>query len=233
MNTYRITVSSFLVAAMSVYACLLLSDATALAQQATAINQSQSAAGLRQKEETSSQSEIQSKPPVKVDRRPLLNLLRSVFDSQQRGRVDLTSPFEIIIAGDLDADGFIHNAEVTQRFGDAALQPVALDFVAALNDSRALILIGQGKRLRLTIASSESTVAVNAAYETESSDQARTNARAYGSLFDMGALIKKGRDEELIYKSLSFSPKEREVLVNFSMPRETFCALLSKYLSSN
>ncbi|HEV7377447.1 MAG TPA: hypothetical protein VGN95_22210 [Pyrinomonadaceae bacterium] len=41
-----------------------------------------------------------------------------------------------------------------------------------------------------------------------------------------------GRTEELIYKNLHAPSSRDEVITTFSMPRETFCALLSKYLSS-
>jgi hypothetical protein len=46
-------------------------------------------------------------------------------------------------------------------------------------------------------------------------------------------MVKRGGAEEHIYKNLSISSRGNEVIANFSMPRETFCALLSKYLSSN
>ena len=50
---------------------------------------------------------------------------------------------------------------------------------------------------------------------------------------DVRQEIKRGRDEELIYKALKASSNSDEVTMSFAMPRETFCALLSKYLSSN
>jgi hypothetical protein len=40
------------------------------------------------------------------------------------------------------------------------------------------------------------------------------------------------RAEELIYKNLHAPSSRDEVITTISMPRETFCALLSKYLSS-
>jgi hypothetical protein len=39
--------------------------------------------------------------------------------------------------------------------------------------------------------------------------------------------------EEIIYKNLHDPSSGNEVTTTFSMPRETFCALLSKYLSSH
>jgi hypothetical protein len=232
MQTYRITISSFLVAAMSMYACLLLADAPALAQQAAASNKSRSA-DLAQEEQQTSRLDAQVKPSRKINRRPLTDLLRRVFDLQQRRELDLVSPLEIIIEGDLDSEGLIHNVEITQKSGDAALTPIAEEFVTALNEAGALDFLDDAKGLRLAIVSSETNVAVNTSFEAESVSQAHQKATGYKALVSMAAMLKRGRDEELIYRNLSISSKDREVIVNFSMPRETFCALLSKYLSSH
>jgi hypothetical protein len=159
--------------------------------------------------------------------------LRAVFDSQQRGQLNLESAFEIIIEGDFASGGLIHNVEIRQQSGDSALRQIAADFVAALNESRALNFLDNAQHLHLAITSRETGLNASAAIRAESNAQARTKAQAYRSLLFMGAMLKKGRDEELIYKSLSVSSKDGEIIVNFSMPRETFCALLSKYLSSH
>ena len=51
-------------------------------------------------------------------------------------------------------------------------------------------------------------------------------------LFFVGA-SGRVRAEELIHKNLHACSGVDEVTIAFSIPRETFCALLSKYLSSH
>ena len=233
MLTYRNTISSFLVAAMSMYACLLLLDVPALAQQAATFNKSSKSADLAQEGQQTPQADAQSKPDRTINRRSLKDLLRRVFELQQRGEVNLDGNLEILIEGEVDSQGLIQNAEVTQKSGDAALRPIAEEFVTALNQSGALDFLNEAKRLRLEIASSEINVAVNTSFEAESASQARSKAAAYNTLLYAGSFAKKGRAEELIYKSVRVSSKDSEVNFKFSMPRETFCALLSKYLSSH
>jgi hypothetical protein len=232
MNTYRITVSSFLVATMSMCACLLLLDAPAYAQQLAAVNKSQSA-GLAQDETSAFQTEPQNKRDGRINRRPLIDFMRRVFSLQQRGELNLDSLFEIFIEGDLDSEGLIQNAGITQKAGDPALTPLALDFVTALNESGTLGFLNQAKRLRLSINSGENNFDISASYEAESKERAVQKARSYDLLLYAGSMARRGRDEELLYKSLRVSSSDREVILNFSMPRETFCALLSKYLSSH
>jgi hypothetical protein len=219
MNTYRNTVSSVLVAAMSVYACLLLADTPAHALQAAAVSKSQ--------------ADAQSKKSALINKRPLTDLVRRVFSLHERGEVNLDTPFEILIEGNRNSEGLIYNVEITQNSGDPTLRQIAEEFVAALNESNALYFLDEAKHLRLKIDSSETNMAATVSYATESTKQARNKAKGYGALLFMGAQVKKGQAEELIYKSISVSSEDREVIVNFSMPRETFCALLSKYLSSN
>ncbi|HKR00873.1 MAG TPA: hypothetical protein VJT09_09370 [Pyrinomonadaceae bacterium] len=232
MNTSRITVSSFLVAAMSVYVCLLLAEAPVQAQQlAAAVNKSQRA-GLAQDEHTV-RPEARRQPEVVFNRRPLTDFVRRVFSLQQRGELNLDSAFEILIEGDLDSEGLIHNGVITQQAGSLALQPVAIEFVTALNDSHILGVIEDGKRLRLKIASRENDFDVKASYEVESNEQAKRKANGYKTLLHFGEIARRGSDLEALYKNMRVSASDREVIINFSMPRETFCALLSKYLASN
>jgi hypothetical protein len=231
MHTYRTTISSFLVAAMSVYACLLLTDAPVLAQQAAAINKSQTA-NLALEEQTP-QPEGKIKRSRSISKRPLIDLLRRVFDLQQKGALDLDSPLEIIIEGDRNSEGLIQNVVVTQKSGDAELRRISEEFIAALNESGALDFLDAAQHVRLEVNSSKTNLDALISYEAPTAQLARNKAHAYKTLLFMGAQVKRGRDEALIIKGLNVSAKDREVIVNFSMARETFCALLSKYLSSH
>ena len=233
MNTSRITFSSFLVAAMSVYACLLLADAPVQAQQAAAVNKSQRA-GLAQDEQPQTlRPEAERKRDVVFNRRPLTDFMRRVFSLQQRGELNLDNLFEIIIEGELDAEGVIQNREITQQTGDLALGQLAIEFVNALNKSGTLGFLNDGKRLRLAIASRENNFDISASYQLESNARAASMAKSYEMLLHVADMARRGRDEEILYKNLRVSSRDRELILNFSMPRETFCALLSKYLSSN
>jgi hypothetical protein len=152
---------------------------------------------------------------------------------QERGELDLSSAFEILIEGDATAEGVLSNIEITQKSGDPALKRLAEELVAALSDSHALTSFPEANHLRLEINSSEASVAVGASYKAESEAKARQRANVYNTLFFAAAATKRGLGEELVYKNLHTTSNGDEVTMAFSMPRETFCALLSKYLSSH
>jgi hypothetical protein len=231
MSTTRITISSFLVAAMSVYACVLLLETPVRAQQASAVNKNQSA-GLTD-DERALEKLAESNRVVRSDRWPLVNFVSRVFTMQQRGELDLSSAFEILIEGDATAEGILSNVEITQKSGDPALKQLAEELVAALSDSHAPTSFPEANHLRLEINSSETSVAASASYKAESNAKARQKANVYNALFFAAAASKRGLGDELIYKNLRASSNGDEVTMTFSMPRETFCALLSKYLSSH
>ncbi|HEX8709699.1 MAG TPA: hypothetical protein VF723_15775 [Pyrinomonadaceae bacterium] len=238
MHTSRISISSLLAAAMSVYACLLLPDGAAKARLAPVFNQAQGSefapdAAVRD----AAQSETRTAGDEARETQPLLAFLKWVSSLQAHGQLDLESPFEILVEGDRAPDGLINNLEVTQKSGDVRLKELGGDFTRTLGESRLLASSGEtaaaeSRHLRLTISSDKALVAANAFYETESTRRAMEMSRGYGTLIRMAVISKHG-DEQLIYKNLTAAANGRDFVLQFSMPRETFCALLSKYLSSH
>jgi hypothetical protein len=218
MLTSRINVSSLLVATMSVCACFLLLDSQSFAQQATAINRFL-AANFSQ--------EDQSTEHATINVMPLASFVNRILNSED----NQNSAFEFLLEGDRDSEGILYNVVATQTSGDPKLKEMGDEFVAALNSSRLLSFLTEAKHVRLKIGASKTDITASASYEAESAPHARQTAQGYGTLFYAASMSR--RDYEQMYKSLKASSNGGEVTMTLSMPRETFCALLSKYLSSN
>jgi hypothetical protein len=212
--TARINIQSLLVATMSVCACILLIDSQAFAQT-TAANQLQ---------------QDQSSQHASISLLPLAEIVNHILNSPDVGE---SAGFEFVIEGDRDAAGLLSNVTITQTSGDAKVKQTGDEFVAALNNSRLLSFLSEAKHLRLKIGSSQADVAASATYKSESAGHASMMAHGYEAMFYSAASMNRGRDYEQMYRSLKASSNGDEVTIAFSMPRETFCALLSKYLSSN
>ena len=58
-------------------------------------------------------------------------------------------------------------------------------------------------------------------------------AKGYSGLLAIGQLLKRGRDEEMLYKSTKITAEENKILVNFSMPRQTASEMLKKQLPAS
>lgn len=214
MLASRINISSLLVATMSVCACILLLDSQAFAQAAAAADKSNA---------------DQSRQYAGIDLLPLAEVV--VHQILKSPEADRGASFEFLIEGDRDAAGSLSNITVTQTSGDAKLKPAVDDLVAALSRSRLLTLLSEAKHLRLKLGANGADIRGSASYKSESADHASMMAHGYDAMIYSYGLSR--RDYEPIYKALKASADGDEVTIAFSMPRETFCALLSKYLSSN
>ena len=211
--TTRINIPSLLVATMSVCACILLLDSQAFAQTVTAAKS----------------TEGQSRPYAGINLLPVAEVIvNRLLKSPEVGQ---SAAFEFLIEGDRDAAGSLSNVTITQTSGDAKLKPAVDDLVAALSGSRLLTLLSEARHVSLKISSSNGNVAGSATYKSESAEHASMMAHGYDAMIYSYGLSR--RDYEAIYKALKASTNGDEVTIAFSMPRETFCALLSKYLSSN
>jgi hypothetical protein len=58
-------------------------------------------------------------------------------------------------------------------------------------------------------------------------------AKGYSGLLAIGQLLKRGRDEELLYKSTKVTSEDKRILVNFSMPRQAASEMLKRQLPSS
>jgi len=211
--TARINIQSLLVATMSVCACLLLFDSQAFAQAAAASNAKEN--------ESRQYAGIHLLPVAEV-------IVNHILKAPE---IDQSAGFEFLIEGDRDADGALSNIKITQVSGDARLKQPVDDLVSALNRSRLLTLLSEAKHLRLNLNSNNGAVAGSATYKSQSVEHASMMAHGYDAM--IYAYGTHAGVYAPVYKALKASANGDEVTVAFSMSRETFCALLSKYLSSN
>jgi hypothetical protein len=214
MNRFaaRINIQSLLVATMSVCACLLMLDSTAFAQAAAA-----------------TKSNDQSRQYVGIHLLPVAEVI--VNHILKSPEVDQSAGFEFLIEGDRDSDGALSNITITQASGDVKLKQAVDELVAALNSSRLLTLLSEAKHLRLKLNSNNGTVTGLATYKSQSVEHASMMAHGYDAM--IYAYGSHAGDYAPIYRALKATSSGDEVTIAFAMPRETFCALLSKYLSSN
>lgn len=175
--------------------------------------------------------------PQTINKRPFTELLAKYKTLKDKGELDLSGSIEMVIVGDLKPDGKLDKVEVIQKMGDPRLTQVAKDFVAALSDSGVLNFLKDPKnptlppdRLTLTVKLNETDIAVNVYSELNSEERAQEMASGYNTLLSVGALVRKGKDEEVIYKNTKVSATGKQIVVNFSLPRATAGEMLKKQL---
>lgn len=175
--------------------------------------------------------------PQTINKRPFTELLAKYKTLKDKGELDLSGSIEMVIVGELKPDGKLDKVEVIQKTGDPRLTDAAKDFVAAMSDSGVLNFLKDPKnptlppdRLTLTVKLNETDIAVTVYSELNSEERAREMASGYNTLLSLGAWAKKGKDEEVLYKSTKVSATGKQIVVNFSLPRATAGEMLKKQL---
>ncbi len=178
-----------------------------------------------------------------VNTLPLKDWLKRANLLREKGDLDLTSKIELTIAASLGTDCKLTDAKVLQKSGDARLLDVAKDLVSAIGDSGMLSFLRDPAKvqdiselkcdampLQLTIRLDQNEIAATVESQADSDARAAQMANGYNGLLRIGELLKRGRDEEMLYKSTKVTSQGKQVFVNFSMPRQTAGELIKKQL---
>jgi hypothetical protein len=170
------------------------------------------------------------RPPA-INAKPFKDALARAKKLKDDGELDLNGSIEMTITADRQPDGSLTNVKPTIVKGDPKLTEVALDFVAALSDSHALVFLKGTEHLKMTVKVNDSDINVTALSDAESADRAKEMASGFNGLIFLAGLA--DRPEAVIYKSTKISATGKEVVVNFSMSRAAASAMLSKQLAAS
>ncbi len=178
-----------------------------------------------------------------VNTRPLKDWLERANLLREQGALELNSKIEITIAANLGNDCKLTDAKVIQKSGDVRLLEVAKDLVSAIGDSGMLSFLRDPNKvqdisqlrcdaipLQLTLRLDQNEIAATVESQADSATRAEQMAKGYSGLLAVGQLLKRGRDEEMLYKSTKVTSEGKQVFVNFTMPRQTAGELIKKQL---
>jgi outer membrane biosynthesis protein TonB len=169
--------------------------------------------------------------PPRINSKPFKDALAKAKKKRDDGKLDLSGSIEIVVTADRNPDGSLRNVVPKVLKGDPNLVEVALDFVSALSDSHALVFLKDTNSLTMTVKANENTISASVESEVDTEARASQMANAFNVL--VWAASKSDKDEAIYYKSTSVTSKGKDVIVNFSMPRATASALISKQLPSS
>jgi hypothetical protein len=179
--------------------------------------------------EIASQTNVER--PPKINSRPFKDALARAKEMKDKGELDLSGSIVMTITADRLPDGSLINIKQTLVEGDPKLTAVALDFIAALSDSHALVFLKGAEHLKLTVNVNETDISVAALSEVESAERAKQMATGFNTLVFAAGF--SNRDEAAVYRNTKIFANGREVVVNFSMTRAAAGAMLSKQLAAS
>jgi len=168
--------------------------------------------------------------PKRVSKQTFIELLDKGRKMVENGDIDLNSPIEMEISADRSRTGTLSNIGINQKTIDAPQRELAREFIEAISSSGALEFLNGVQQVIFTLKLNESSLSVSASSELASAKKASQFAQASNLLLAAGAAIKRGRDEEVIYKGANISSSAKRVTITLSLPRATVAELLSKQL---
>ncbi|HVG30086.1 MAG TPA: hypothetical protein VM864_10335 [Pyrinomonadaceae bacterium] len=169
-----------------------------------------------------------------INTKPFEDLLAQGKKMKDAGEIDLTGTLEMSVEADRQDNGKLAHVEITgASASDPKLHQLAKDFIAALSDSELLKVLDGARHLHMKVRLDDKQVSVRVMTELESADLASKKTNAYNGMLWLGALSKKGQDEEAIFKSVKINNEEKQVVLTLQMPRKDAGALLSKITEKN
>ncbi|HKR00872.1 MAG TPA: hypothetical protein VJT09_09365 [Pyrinomonadaceae bacterium] len=169
---------------------------------------------------------------ARINKKPLKDWLGNTNVKYKAGEINLNATIEVIIVARRDEKGKLHDPKVVSKTGDKVLAQVATDLVAAINDSNVLYFLegSGGGQVRFVVRLDSAQVTATVESEVESEARATTMARTYGSMLFVGKVARSDKDEAIIYQNTRISARGKQVVVNFSMPRQAAGDMLKKQL---
>ncbi|MFN2483260.1 MAG: hypothetical protein ABR554_17510 [Pyrinomonadaceae bacterium] len=169
-----------------------------------------------------------------INTKPFEDLLAQGKKMKDEGEIDLTGTLEMSVEADRRDDGKLEHVEITgESASDPKLHQLAKDFISALSDSELLKVLDGTRHVRMKVRLDDREVSVRVMTEMESADLASKKTNAYNGMLWIGAMSKKGKDEEAIFKSVKIKNEAKQVVLTFQMPRKDAGALLSKITDKN
>ena len=173
-----------------------------------------------------------------INKQPWKDWLKNTNDLKVQGKLDLNKPLEVTILADFDENGKLSGPPViTQKSGDPALIEVAKGMVAAMIDSNMLFFLRDPKTKRLetrqlviTIKLDDQAVTGKVLSDAASPERAQQLSTTYSGMLYLGTIARQGKDEEVLMKNTKISAEGKQIIINFTMPRQEASQLLKKQL---
>jgi hypothetical protein len=171
---------------------------------------------------------------AKVSVGPIKAFLARSKRLHEQGKLDLSKPQTVVVAGDRREDGTLTGVQITgESAADPQLRAVAQDFVTSLNDSRALAVLEGVTRVSMTFTLDGERFKALTASDAPTEARAEEMARGYRMLVNAGRLLKRGTDEGALLGGMKISSNGKQLLMNFDMPREQMGNILLRQITPN
>jgi hypothetical protein len=173
-----------------------------------------------------------------INRQPLKDLASYANELKNDGKLNLDQSFEVTVEAELDNEAKLQNPVFTQKSGDPALVDLAGRMIAALNDSRILILLkalneGKPTKVVFVVRQDQSELVARVESDVDSEQSAKQKASVFNLMLAAGEKARKGKDEAILMRNTAATADGKRVIFNFAMPRQEVGDMIKKQIASN
>jgi hypothetical protein len=173
-----------------------------------------------------------------INKQPWKDWLKGANDLKTQGKLDLSKPMEVLIVANFDENGKLVGApEVETKTGDPVLIELAKGMVAAIIDSNMLKFLKdpqtkrlETRQLRIAVKLDQAAVVGQIQSDATSPERAQQLSTTYSGMLYLGKIARQGKDEEVIMKNTKVTSEGKQIIINFTMPRQEASELLKKQL---
>jgi hypothetical protein len=191
-----------------------------------------------QLEQTAAANGVDLPVENEINRQPLKDLASYANDLKKDGKLDLDQTFEVSVEAELNESAKLQKPTFTQKSGDPSLVDLAGKMIAALNDSRLLILLkalndGKPTKVVFVVRQDQNELVARIESDVSSEQSARQKANVFNLMLVAGEKARKGKDEAILMRNTAASAEGKKVVFNFSMPRQAVGEMIKKQIASN
>ncbi len=173
---------------------------------------------------------------VKINRQPFDDFGIGINEKRDKEKLDLTKPFELVMAGQINKDGTIDTAPDKSRFirqrGDEKLIEVAKEAIEAIGESGILRYLSNldVEQLNLQLVQTDNEIKVIIISDQKTASQAKTKASAL-NVFLIGAkAFAKTDDEKLMLEGAKVTNDGKNFVINFNLTKEIAHPMINRAL---
>jgi hypothetical protein len=193
------------------------------------------------KDKTGEKQPDKNQPPVgsdavtavEINKKPLEDFAEEILKktaAENKEKIDLTKNFTIVLDGTINKDGtFVkEKSRIIKKDGDEEMINVAQDALEAIGDSRLLGYLRDlnVEKIKFTLVQDDHQIYAIITSDQKTPERANSlmsgfNGLITGAFFaDSAGVRKLGDDEKVLLKSAKTSSKDKQLIINFAMPKK-------------
>jgi hypothetical protein len=172
---------------------------------------------------------------VKINVQPLRDLGAFVKEKVDKGEIDLTQPFKVVLEGVLTKDGRLDatKSKFVTSEGDEQMLQIAKTAIEAYSNTGILVYLRNFgiEKVKVTLMQDQTNFSAAVESEQANEEKAKTLASRLNSLLTFAKMVSKNEDDKTIWSGFQTpTTSGKTVVLNFALPAKTVQDMIQRNL---